>query len=920
MPRSFRLFFSTTLIFIGLLTSLRAQDSGISGVLLNAASDEPVKGALISVAGGSNSVNTAEDGSFTLDLSCEGTVEIVILWNRSQDRRIISCALSDLGEIYIAPVDDLDDQILSINMDQNDVDEIDQGNISSLLNSSNDIFASTAAFTFGPARFRIRGYDSDQTEMFLNGMPTNELDNGRVIWGQWGGLNDVMRLRTANQGLLVSDMAIGGPGGVISLDLRASSQRKQTRFTLSATNRNYRWRQMVTHSSGLKENGWAYTISGSRRYAAEGYVPGTWYDAFSYFVSVDKKFNDSHLLNAVFLGAPNRRGRQGPAQQELFDLAGTNYYNPWWGYQNGEKRNSRVGNYHQPIAMLRHDWTPSGKMSLTSTVSYQFGRSGSTALDWFNAQDPRPDYYRRLPSFIEDPVVAGRVEDVLRNDESARQIQWDALYEANLSSPDVFRNVDGIEGNDIAGNRSQYIISDRRFDSKEFNFNSVLNYALSDNISLQGGIQYRSLETDVYNAVVDLLGGDFYVDLDRFALTDFPDKPEAAQNDLNRPNRVVREGDRYGHDYLQVVNRSRVWAQLQWASRKLDIYAGASASQDQFWRDSKVRKGLFPDNSFGQSEKYSFTNYNLKAGATYKIDGRNYIHAGVYSGTRAPSIRDAFVSPRTRNSVVDGLVNETVRGGEISYNLKAPKLKIKALAYYTEVLDQIETRSFYHDDLRTFVNFSISDLDTRHQGIEFGVGYDFAPGWNIHAVAAVGEYFITSRPQGTFTQDNNAEELLQDQDRTIYAKNIRLSTGPQEAYNVGLTYRSPKFWSVFLNVNMFREMYTGYNPIRRTTTAVEGLTRDSEKFVEILDQEDLADQMTVDLSFSKSWRVNWLQDKRSFIAMSIGITNLLDNQDFITGGFEQLRFDFENQDVNTFPSRYYYYQGLNYFVNVNYRF
>jgi hypothetical protein len=174
------------------------------------------------------------------------------------------------------------------------------------------------------------------------------------------------------------------------------------RVSYALTNRTYRNRVMATYSTGMLKNGWAFTVSGSRRWAEEGYIPGTPFDAYSYFISADRKLGEKHLLNLTALGAPSKRGRAGVSTQEMNDFAGTNYYNPNWGYQNGKKRNSRIANTHEPVVILRHDWSPSERTRLTSSLSYQFGRDGATALDWYDARDPRPDYYRKLPSYIQD--------------------------------------------------------------------------------------------------------------------------------------------------------------------------------------------------------------------------------------------------------------------------------------------------------------------------------------------------------------------------------------------------------------------------------------------------------------------------------------------------------------------------------------
>src|SRR5690554_5552261 len=62
--------------------------------------------------------------------------------------------------------------------------------ISGLLQGSHDIFLSTAGYTFGSARFRIRGYNSENSSVLINGVPVNDPETGRAYYSTWGGLND----------------------------------------------------------------------------------------------------------------------------------------------------------------------------------------------------------------------------------------------------------------------------------------------------------------------------------------------------------------------------------------------------------------------------------------------------------------------------------------------------------------------------------------------------------------------------------------------------------------------------------------------------------------------------------------------------------------------------------------------------------
>ncbi len=784
-------------------------------------------------------------------------------------------------------------------------------NISGILASSRDPFTSAAAFNWGISRFRIRGYDNNNTDVFINGSYMNDLETGRTFWSAWGGLNDVLRSREMVFGLNASDFTHGGINGAINMDVRASAQRKQLRISYASSNRSYFHRIMGVYTPTLS-NGWSLTLSGSRRWADEGYIEGTFYDSWSYFLGVSKKFGKQELSLNV-LGSPTKRGRSGGSVQEMYDIAGTNYYNSFWGYQNGEKRNSRVGNAHQPISILQHKWEIGETSNLTTTVSYQFGRNGSTALDWNNARDPRPDYYRYLPSYVRDPNVAQTLYSAMAADENLRQLDWGYMYNANwYTAPTTITDVNGIEGNDVTGIRSKYIVEDRRFDKKKADLNLVYNKAVGDNVKVNFGYYYRWQKTRNHKVVDDLMGGDFYLDTDRFSERDFPDNPDVLQNDLDNPNRIVREGETFGYDYYSNINKTGIWLQQQLSLDKVDLFMSLNAGRTQFWRTGNFRNGRFPESSLGDSEKQNFFDLAAKLGAVYKINGRNYLYANAGYLQRPPSYRDAYLSPRTRDQVAPNLTTEKIISTEGGYQLKSPAFKGRATAYYTKFEDGVSTRSFYHDIEQTFVNFTLNGIDKQHFGIELAAEAKVMPGLTLHAVTSIGQYTYTNRPKAYITQDNSSEFLAEG--RTIYQKNFYVGGTPQHAYNIGASYRSTKFWFANVNFSYFNEIYLNFNPDRRTAAAVEDVEYEGEYWTSSVNQEKLASQISLDLFGGKSFKIK----NDYFIYLTVGVSNVLNNKNFITGGFEQSRFAAEN--VFRFPSRYYYAYGVNYFASIAFRY
>lgn len=905
---------------------MSAQNASVRGRVLDAETSSPVGGVSVILEGTDKSTISDEDGRFELLNIAPGDY---VLRLQTDDYALVSMDISpqsgtlNLGVIDLAPQTEAgqinpEDFIPTITLSDDDLEqESNNQNISGILSASQDVFVSAAAFTFGPMRFRIRGYDAENTMVFLNGMPFNELESGRVFWSIWGGLNDVTRNRDTDVGMAPMGYTIGGIGGGTAIDTRASTQRTQKRFSYSMSNRSYRQRLMATYSTGWLEGDWAISLSGSRRWAEEGYVAGTFYDAWSYFASVDKKFNEQHMLNLTAFGAPVKRGRSTSTVQEMYDLAGTNYYNPFWGYQNGKKRNARVVDAHQPVIMLRHDWNISESALLTTTAGVQLGYYGSGAIDWFDAPDPRPDFYRYLPSFLqsENSEAAEIQAATLANSEGARQLNWDDFYYVNRNSQLSEKYSNLIEGQNYSGNWSQYILENRHYDSHKFNFNSNYQHVMSDQFTLSGGLLYQMQTVKNYKVVEDLLGGDFYVNIDRFAVRDSIGNPDAQQNNLDNPSEILGEGDTFGYNYDSNIRRGEIWAQGAWSLRSVDFSLSGQLSQTTFWRTGYYRNGRFPDNSLGDSEKQNFTNFGLKGGVTYKLSGRHYLYANGMYKTRAPFFRNAYVSPRTRDQVVPNLKSETIYSGEAGYYLRSPGLKGRATVYYTQFRDQVRIIRFYNDFDRAFGNLIMSGVDRLHVGTELALEAKLSAEFSVSAVAALGRYTYNSRASGALYQDNGDDIVGQAPEFTIYNKNFYVPGMPQSAYTLGLNYNSPNYWFAKLSFNYFDDIWIDYSPIRRTTDAVAGVDPESELYREIIEQERADPGFTVDFFGGKSFKFG-----DYYLYLNLGVNNLLNNQSIITGGFEQLRFDVRERNVDAYPPRYFYSYGTNFFANVSLRF
>lgn len=795
---------------------------------------------------------------------------------------------------------------------ESDLDnEQESQDVSGLLQASRDIFVSTAGYTFGPARFRMRGYDSQNLAVMMDGVLLNDPETGRAYWSSWGGLNDATRNKVIQNGIVASDYGFGGLAGLTQIITRPSTYRKQQKVSYSLSNRSYTNRLMLTYSTGEMTNGWSIVASASRRWAQEGYVKGTFYDAWAYFFGVEKRINKRQSLAFTVFGAPAKRGKGGLSTQEAYDLSGSNYYNPYWGYQNGKVRNSRVSNYHQPMMTLSHYFQVSEKTKSQASLSYWFGRGGSTALNWVEASDPRPDYYRYLPSFfhlIGDEASADYYTTQWQNNEAFRQINWDGFYFANSKYLYTVSDVDGIAGNNVTGLRSKYIVEDRRNDKSQFQFNWHVVSFVTNHLTLSGGLNMDYYKGHQYKVVDDLLGGQFWLDIDKYANGDPFVVTDEAQSDLNHPNHLAKKGDVFGYDYTGNINKQQVFGQAAFTYRKFDFYAGLTLSHTNFWRTGNMRNGHFPNDSYGDGHKNNFYNYGIKGGVTYKINGRNYFTANAVYMTRDPYFRNSYISIRTRDFTVDHLKSETIYSGDVSYFLRTPAVKGRITAYYTQFKNQTWSRSFYHDLLNSFVNYIMTGVDKRDAGIELGVEANLTATISASGVLGYGQNIYNSRPLATITQDNDAALLAQD--RKVYLKNYYVGGMPQTVASLGIRYNSPKYWFFGISGNYFGDAYLDPNPDRHTAEALAAFASDDTRIPGVLAQEKLDSGMTVDFFGGKSWRIN----HKYYLGFTISVSNLLDNTSYAMSGYEQLRYDPAN--IAKFPPKLAYLYGRTFFLNI----
>ncbi|MDE6175463.1 MAG: carboxypeptidase-like regulatory domain-containing protein, partial [Duncaniella sp.] len=497
------------LLLTAVIPSL-AQTTGVAGTVVDSNTGAPVAGATVMLDNQGLQATTDPSGEFRISTAKAGDDLLVIVAYGYQDVtmnvNIVNGVIDKLGIIKMLDTnlnnvfyEDQNDMLFDQNLLEDE--EGSAQSIAALTGASDDVYYNSASYDFQPMRFRIRGYDSKYTETYINGVNFNDMARGRFNYSTLGGMNRAFRDRTASLGLGAAAFGFGNIGGATDINTRASHYAPGFNGSLAYTNSNYMLRAMAMYSTGLNKNGWAFTVSAIGRYANEGVIDGTFYNSFGLFASLEKVFNDKHSLNLTVWGAPTQRATNSATYEEAYRLTGNNLYNPNWGWQNGEKRSSKIVETFDPTALLNWIWKPKNGTTLNTGAAFRAVNYSTSALNWYNAADPRPDYYRYLPSYFADNQEAFDLyTDLWRHDDSFRQINWDNLYKANYLNNQFGR------GGNPDNHSSSYILENRHSNQLNFMFNSLLNHRLNDHMTLQAGVSFNYTRAHYYKTIRDLLG------------------------------------------------------------------------------------------------------------------------------------------------------------------------------------------------------------------------------------------------------------------------------------------------------------------------------------------------------------------------------------------------------------------------------
>jgi len=720
--------------------------------------------------------------------------------------------------------------------------------LSMVLNEVPGAFATEGPGGSGDSRVNIRGFDQRNISIMVNGVPVNDMENGWVYWSNWDGMADVTSSIQVQRGLGATNLAVASVGGSVNVRTSAAGTEKGYSFKQELGSNNF-LKSTLTANTGLMDNGFSASALLQRK-TGNGWVDATWTDAYSYFFTVNKSFGDEHSFDFTLLGAPQQHGqRDGDNKFTASDWSSmSNYKSDYgdndyrainsggrgsgWGYVSDENAknikmgtdesldsfsdalfggiqhtkqvgdkwiiNNRTNYYHKPVYNLNHTWNINEDMTLSSVAYGSNGRGGGTGP--LNSRG----------SFREDESLGFTYDDDDDDDgidDSFKYInppqdanglyEWDKLISWNRSDWDADAT-NGVGDSDYISNeyRSKAIIRASVNHHDWYGLISNFKYDMSD-VTINAGVDVRSYKGIHYREVVNLLGGDYYVD-------------SSNDNWTTNEDKVRRVGDKVAYHNIGYNNWMGGYLQAEYSKDALSAFVSAAGSNTTYQREDFFN---YTDDSGDQkSEKAKYPGSAFKVGANYNLNQNINIFANAGALSVAPNFRSVYLN--YNNTVNPEAKNENVISAELGLGYMN-----SGLILFGQSLDMKTNVNLYHtnwQDKQLVITendliYNVQGVNAVHQGIEVESRVGLLSGM-------VELYGALSLANWRWENDVVAD-VTSDYDRSgetysveIYAGGLPVGDAPQRQLVAGVTYKAPFGLTINPVMKFFDRHFASYSP------------------------------------------------------------------------------------------------------------
>ena len=802
MKKLFSLFVTSALMLFS--TVIYAQIV-VSGKVLDSNNDQALIGASVVVKGTTIGSSTGLDGSFqfsvskaelesnpSLEITYLGYIdlEIPVTSDLIESEKIdVEAALESsdiaLSEIEVTSSYGIDRKTPTTisNVSTQYIDDYaGTQELPELMKMTPGVYATKAGGGVGDGRVYIRGFAQENVAVLINGIPVNDMENGRVYWSNWAGLGDVTKVMQVQRGLGASKLAINSIGGTINIITKSTDAKKGGSYAQQYSSYG-QYKETFSYNTGRMNGDWAISLLYSRT-DGDGYVDGSYVHANTYFLSLAKEFSANHSMIFTAVGSPQKHGQR---DQYLTPEDIWRYgikHNKDWGYytKDGKKEvwNMRNNYYHKPHIALNDYLTLSDKTTLNTSIYASYGKGGGSGP---------------LGSYDGIYFEGG-------NKRVNGLIPWDKIASGNagISSKTILRN--------SVNNHSWYGIL------------ANLNHNLNNNWSLTLGLDARTYTGEHFREVRDLMGGNDFQESFKYAVDGVSGRTQTMTVDPNSTSLWFVKtpfANRIAYDNDGKNTYAGLFGQAEYNDEKISAFLSASGSSTTYKRIDRYNYvGVSNGGTVQESEAVNIIGYTVKGGINYNMSPKSNVYLNLGTFSRPPFFN--FVFTNYQNIVVDPLKNEKANSMEIGYAFISRNVKLKANYYVTEWIDKSLLSGRIPAPGGGQTRAAVSGQNALHKGLELEFQAKVGKSLDLGAMVTLADY----------KWKNNVEaELRSDLDQSIttvnvYSDGLYVGNHPMNQFGATMRWQMSKVFDFGTQWLFNDKLYADYDVFDRDDPSEAG--------------------------------------------------------------------------------------------------
>lgn len=849
---------------MSVLSSYAMAQTTVKGQLVDAETGEPLVGAAVMVEGTTQGSVTDIDGYFKQGVAPNATLVFKYVGYKDLKQKITQKGASvDLGVLKM----ESDAQMLSDVVITSSIaiarktpvavssvpmsfieEKLGTQEFPEVLKSTPGVHANKAGGGYGDSEIYMRGFENSNIAVMVNGVPMNDMEWGGIYWSNWAGLTDVTRTMQTQRGLGASKVSAPSVGGTINIITKGLESKQGGTISYSVGNDGMN-KMLFSASTGVSKTGWSMTLLGAKTWG-NGYVQGTDFEGYNYFLSISKRINDEHQLTLTAFGAPQKHyQRSGAMTIKDWEMAEKVYgvknykYNSTYGFNNnGQRQSAEYNVYHKPQISLNHQWQINRNSSL-STVAYVsigrgYGNSGQGNEDYgYSYRDWNGAYY-------------GALQTKFRKSDGT--FDYGAIQDINAASE----------------HGSMLVMSQSKNYHNWYGLLSTYTTKFGEYIDFYGGVDFRYYKGTHTNEISDLFGGSYFIDSTRGDVY--------SENNINASNPSWRYqklgvGDVVYRDYDGFVMQEGAFFQAEYNRDKLSTFVAGSLSNTTYWRYDR----FYYDEAHAESDKVSFLGFTVKGGANYNLTENHNVFFNLGYISRAPKFSyGAFMQATTSHAINENAKNEKVLSFELGYGFRNSWLTANLNAYYTKWIDKTMTKSGTLDNQMEYY-MNMTGVDALHKGVELDVKVNPLDWLELSGMLSIGDWKWDSNATG-YAYDAHGIPLTASGETTtvgaadhayasINLKGVRVGGSAQTTAALGATFKLNKSIRVGADWTYYGRNYAYYS--------LSGSNLSLGKEVSVLDPWKIPAASQIDMNASYRFKLGKLD-----AVLSGNVNNLLNYQ------------------------------------------